>query len=167
MVLPNSHRVPRAPQYLGSRHGKPDPFHLQDCHLLRSTVPGSSAKNQVCNFPIRPTAGSRRAPRPQAHNACRAITCTRFGLFPVRSPLLRKSLLFSSPGGTEMFQFPPFASAAYFIQPRMSGHYPGRVSPFRNPRINACLAAPRGLSQLATSFIASWRQGIHRLPLLA
>ena len=29
-----------------------------------------------------------------------------FGLFRVRSPLLAESLLFSSPPGTEMFQFP-------------------------------------------------------------
>ncbi len=36
----------------------------------------------------------------------------RFGLFPVRSPLLGESLLFSLPGGTKMFQFPPFASTA-------------------------------------------------------
>ena len=43
----------------------------------------------------------------------RAITHMRFGLFPFRSPLLRKSLLFSSPGVTEMFQFAPFASPPY------------------------------------------------------
>ena len=35
----------------------------------------------------------------------------RFGLFPVRSPLLGESLLFSLPAGTKMFQFPAFASA--------------------------------------------------------
>ena len=35
----------------------------------------------------------------------------RFGLFPVRSPLLGESLLFSLPTGTKMFQFPAFASA--------------------------------------------------------
>ena len=34
----------------------------------------------------------------------------RFGLFPGRSPLLGESLLFSSPRGTKMFQFPRFAS---------------------------------------------------------
>ena len=33
-----------------------------------------------------------------------------FGLFPVRSPLLGESLLFSLPTGTKMFQFPAFAS---------------------------------------------------------
>ena len=33
----------------------------------------------------------------------------RFGLLPVRSPLLGESLLFSFPAGTKMFQFPAFA----------------------------------------------------------
>ena len=37
----------------------------------------------------------------------------RFGLFPVRSPLLGESRLISVPGGTEMFHFPPSASNAY------------------------------------------------------
>ena len=35
----------------------------------------------------------------------------RFGLFPVRSPLLGESFLFSLPAGTKMFQFPAFASS--------------------------------------------------------
>ena len=35
---------------------------------------------------------------------------TWFGLFPLRSPLLRKSLLFSLPAPTQMFQFSAFAS---------------------------------------------------------
>ena len=35
----------------------------------------------------------------------------RFGLVPVRSPLLGESLLLSFPAGTKMFQFPAFASA--------------------------------------------------------
>ena len=38
---------------------------------------------------------------------------SRFGLVPFRSPLLRQSRLLSFPRGTEMFQFPPFAAAAY------------------------------------------------------
>ena len=35
----------------------------------------------------------------------------RFGLVPVRSPLLGESFLLSFPAGTKMFQFPAFASA--------------------------------------------------------
>ena len=36
-----------------------------------------------------------------------------FGLFRVRSPLLTESLLLSFPPGTEMFQFPGFATCTY------------------------------------------------------
>ena len=39
------------------------------------------------------------------------------------------------------------------------------VTPLGNPRINACLAALRGLSQPATSFIAFRCLGVHHLPL--
>ena len=39
------------------------------------------------------------------------------------------------------------------------------VSPFGNPRIKARLSAPRGLSQITTSFIACCRQGIHHVRL--
>ena len=38
-----------------------------------------------------------------------------FGLFPVRSPLLGESFLFSLPTGTKMFQFPAFASIIQWI----------------------------------------------------
>ena len=41
------------------------------------------------------------------------------------------------------------------------------VAPFGNLRIKALLAAPRSLSQLDASFIASERQGIHHMPLVA
>ena len=41
------------------------------------------------------------------------------------------------------------------------------VSPFGHPRITARLPTPRGLSQAPTSFIGSWYQDIHRLPLVA
>ena len=45
-----------------------------------------------------------------------AITHARFSLFRFRSPLLTESLLFSLPGGTEMFHFPPFPLPALYIQ---------------------------------------------------
>src|SRR5882724_4277818 len=40
-------------------------------------------------------------------------------------------------------------------------------SPIRTSPDHRLLASPRGLSQLATSFIAFLRQGIHRMPLVA
>ena len=51
----------------------------------------------------------------------RTAEAARFGLFPVRSPLLRESLLISSPPGTEMFHFPGFASQDLCIQSRDDG----------------------------------------------
>ena len=67
------------------------------------------------------------------------VHARRFGLFRVRSPLLAESLLFSSPGGTEMVHFPPLPSTGLYIQPGISRNYPRGVSPFGNPRVKACL----------------------------
>ncbi len=47
----------------------------------------------------------------------------------------------------------------------MTGHDSSRVAPFGNPRITVRLPTTRGLSQASTSFIGSWCQGIHRVPL--
>ena len=55
------------------------------------------------------------------------------GLLRFRSPLLAESLLMSFPPGTEMFQFPGFASRSYVFRP---GSPYGGVSPFGNSRIN-------------------------------
>jgi hypothetical protein len=48
---------------------------------------------------------------PDCSTSTHPITTT--GLVPVRSPLLGESRLISFPPGTEMFQFPGFASGAY------------------------------------------------------
>ena len=48
---------------------------------------------------------------------------------------------------------------------RVTRHNSCWVSPFGNPRINARLTAPRGISQPPTSFIGSRCQGIHHVPL--
>ena len=83
----------------------------------------------------------------------------RFGLFPVRSPLLGESRLLSFPPGNEMFQFPGLASAC--ADPRALALV---GFPIRRSRDHGLYAAPPGLSQLTTSFIASSCQGIHRAP---
>ena len=66
---------------------------------------------------------------------------TTTGLFRVRSPLLAESLLMSFPPGTEMFQFPGFASLHYVFMQRyplpgglphsdIHGSTPARGSPW-------------------------------------
>ena len=61
----------------------------------------------------------------------------RFGLRPVRSPLLGASRLISLPPGTEMFQFPGFA-----LHIGVTGVPTGRVSPFGHPGLTACVRLP-------------------------
>ncbi len=55
----------------------------------------------------------------------------------------------------------------YFIQARARAHYHAYVSPFGHPGIKGWSAPPPGLSQPPTSFIGSWRQGIHRVLLVS
>ena len=93
----------------------------------------------------------------------RAVETVRFRLFPFRSPLLGESRLISFPPGTEMFHFPGWAPSVLCIQTEVLRHDPQWVSPFRHHRIKGCLAPPRCLSQLTTSFFASQRQGIRLL----
>ena len=61
-----------------------------------------------------------------------------------------------------MFQFRRFPLPVLCVQTGVTGHDPSQVSPFGHPRVGACLTARRGFSQPATSFVGSWRQGIHR-----
>ena len=70
-----------------------------------------------------------------SYNPC--VQARRFGLIPVRSPLLGESLLISLPPGTKMFQFPGFAS--HTLQHGMTLYYQSRVAPFGNPRFKGCL----------------------------
>ena len=83
---------------------------VRDSHPLRSSLPGRSGSSQLTT-----------------------------GLVRVRSPLLAESLLMSVPPGTEMFQFPGFASRPYEFGPRSPC---GGVSPFGHPRINDCSHLP-------------------------
>jgi len=86
----------------------------------------------------------------------------RFGLFRVRSPLLTESLFcflflrvlrcFSSPGVALLAEFASYRSEGFPIR-KSPGH--------------RMLTPHRGLSQQATSFIASWPIGIRRMPLFA
>jgi hypothetical protein len=86
----------------------------------------------------------------------------RFGLRPFRSPLLRASRLISLPLGTEMFQFPRFAS----VRRRMTGSRPPGC-PIRPSRDHRVCATPPSLSQLTAAFVASVCPGIPHMPSLA
>ena len=54
-----------------------------------------------------------RVPLHLSHKGRRLERVRWFGLFPLRSPLLRKSLLFSLPKDIEMFHFSSLALVTY------------------------------------------------------
>jgi hypothetical protein len=96
----------------------------------------------------RPTQGPHQALRIRGYHPLRptfpgrsACLDEATGLLRVRSPLLAESLLMSFPPGTEMFQFPGFASRSYVFRSRSSllrglphsdihGSTPARGSPW-------------------------------------
>ena len=127
----------------------------------------SASTSTMVSYSVLERQLQRDGPTTPATQRLPAITRNRFGLFRFRSPLLSESLLFSLPVGTEMFHFPTFPPTALCVQAEVTGHDSSWVSPFGNPRITARLPTSRGLSQAPTSFIGSWCQGIHHVPLVA
>ncbi len=111
----------------------------------------------------------REAPQHHQHNTCQlshagGLACSAFARHYLRNHgcflFLWVLRCFTSPRS-----LPPsytFRRGSPDITP-----VPFKVSLFGHPRIKARLPTPRGLSQVTTSFIGSWCQGIHRLPLVA
>ena len=97
MVLADSLGVSRVPRYSGAGRG------LATFAYGAITRYGPPFQTVLLAAP-RPHSGPTTPEGPKTR---------RFGLFPFRSPLLRESSFLSLPPGTEMFQFPGFASYAY------------------------------------------------------
>ena len=72
----------------------------------------------------------------------------RFGLLPLRSPLLRESFLVSCPPGTKMFQFPGFSPHTLSIHAWVAPLSQRWVSPFGYRRISARLPLPVAFRRL-------------------
>ncbi len=113
MVLTDSHRISRAPCYLGS----PQP---QNTHVdyETGTLSGPAFKRVRLYASVRSESRQRLLVGPTTPHVQRlpALTHARFSLIRFRSPLLTESLLFSLPVGTEMFHFPTFPLPALYIQ---------------------------------------------------
>ena len=93
MVPVDSRRIPRVPRYSGY------------CYVNRHFAYGAVTRyGRSFQTVLLALIVQSRSPYPSG-----ALLRRWFGLFPGRSPLLGESLLFSLPGGTKMFQFPPLA----------------------------------------------------------
>ena len=103
MVPPSSGRISRVP-----------PYSSTDAHFSLAT--GLSPAVGGLSIPLREQS-MMRGPS---------------GLLPFRSPLLRESRLISFPPGTEMFQFPGFASARLCIhrEDTLARGFPHSESPW-------------------------------------
>ena len=124
-----------------------------------------SATRAFCNSPVPLRRNLALALLPRLRNA-RRLHVGRFGLFPFRSPLLRESRFSFLSSGYSDVSFPRVPSS----HPMCSGAgdtVPVPGSPIRRSVLLSPLAAPHGLSQLATSFIGFRCQGIHHTPLLS
>ena len=165
MVLPDSRRVPRAPRYSGTVPGRRLHFGyravtcygcpFQNILLYRHFVTPRKLRRTLRTEPTTPTA-----------QRLRAYTQLVWALPISLATTLGISLDFSSCRYLDV-SIPCVRLHTLCIQAWIPEHDLRWVSPFGNPRIKACLAAPRGLSQPATSFIASQYQGIHHTPLVA
>ena len=83
-----------------------------------------------------------------------------FGLFRFRSPLLTESLSLSVPPVTEMFHFTGCRDVCAMYSHKLEQVLPHSGYPIRKSTGQSVFAALRSLSQLTTSFIAYWHQGI-------
>src|SRR5947209_8220371 len=137
------------------------PFVYRALTSCSATFQNASTRQQICNS-VKGLAPLLLAPTTPNWQRRKALPPARFGLIPFRSPLLRESLLLSSPRGTEMFQFPRFPLPVLCVQTGVTPHDGCGVSSFGHPRIDAWSTAPRGFSQSPTSFFGFRRQGIHR-----
>ena len=138
MVLPVSRRVPRVPRYSGTRQGSLSRFAYGACTLYRRPFQTVRLRNRFLT-PPRHCRGVMSGPATPSIQRRQAYAYRRFGLFPVRSPLLGESLIcflflrvlrwFTSPG---RLRHPIDSDGAI-------EDYPRRVAPFGNLRVKACL----------------------------
>ena len=88
-----------------------------------------------------------------------SLTRTRFG--PIPGSLATTTGILLLPPATEMFQFTRFPPS---LTVSTQG---GGVAPFGDRGISACTRLPHAYRRVATSFIGTERQGIHRLLILS
>ena len=101
---------------------------------------------------FQPTSASPARERPGPYNTTSPSSYPRgiwFGLSPFRSPLLRGSLLVSSPPPTKMFPFGGFPFGGRSPTPRTPRAInPWQEVPFGDPRINGRLRLPGAYRRL-------------------
>ena len=145
----------KAGRLVSSTGLSPSMDHLsREIHLPSGMVTARQVLRPDKNDPTTPTTHRRKA-----------VACSWFRLIPFRSPLLRESHSLSSPPLTKMFQFSGLPLPLLCVHRGVTGLNSCWVAPFGYLRVSL-LATNRSFSLLATPFIGSKCQGIHRAPFL-
>ncbi len=114
-------------------------FKLHGSHILRLTFPDDSPTTQN----------------------------TTDGLLPVRSPLLRESLLISVPGLLRWFTSPSLTPQHYFIHASRCMDLSMRVTPFGHLRLIGYVHLPAAFRSLSRPSSSRSSTGIRRGPIIA
>jgi hypothetical protein len=123
-----------------------------------------SAHDRLCN-----SSGARQGPGVDSYNPCSETAAAYHAelVWAVPFSLATTQGMISFPPATEMFQFADLPLPILFDSDRSDWALPQPGFPIRTPLDHSLLAAPQGVSSPATSFIGSWRQGIHPVPCVA
>ena len=164
MVLADSNGISRVPPYLRKWSSETLTFRIRGYHPLWLNLSWFNSPKQ--KFSDSPRALSDLLTISSNPDIAKmtVMTLYRFRLFPVRSPLLWESLLFSFPAGTEMFHFPALTLTTLYIQVAVFRYYPERVLPFGNPRIKGCLHLPEAYRSLPRPSSPSYAKASTKCP---
>ena len=144
---------------------RPVRFRLRGCHPLWLTFPGC----------IRLTTGfvtlqgTGRPPVIDSYNPSSETAAAYLAdlVWAVPVSLATTKGIISFPPATEMFQFAGLPPHGLYIQPRVTGHDPSRVSPFGHLCFKARLRLHTAYRSLPRPSSAIRCQGIHHTPLLS
>jgi hypothetical protein len=164
VVPPDSHGISRAPCYLGTR---PRVIQVSPTGVSPS-MPTLSRRLRLPKrfLTLRQNSSpDRTVPQPRPCNACWLSHMTGLACSPFAHHYSGNRGCFLFLRVLRCFTSPRYLHLPYVFRQGRRAITPRRVSPFGNPRIKVWLPTPRGLSQVPTSFIGSWCQGIHRVPL--
>ena len=104
-----------------------------------------STRDRFCN-----SSRSMQGPGTDSYNpdSETAATYHAESVWAIPVSLATTQGMISFPPATEMFQFADLPPSGLYIQPAVTGHYPGRVSPFGHLRIKACSQLPEAFRRL-------------------
>ncbi len=141
-------------------------FRLRGSNPLRPDFPVRSATRAIGNSLGRPAGRPCWSYNPEYATPA-GLHAFGLGYLPFRSPLLRESRLSLFSSGYSDVSFPRVPSSRPMCSDGGDTALPAPGFPIRRSVLQSPLAAPHGLSQLATSFIGFRCQGIRHTPLIS